>query len=78
MRGGGGGGKRHRRIRNLAYATAMCRVYCRRAPAPLPDATDIQGMAAYWKQHCNTPQGKGTVEEFAEKFEKAIVRTGDV
>lgn len=63
---------------NLAYATALCRVHYRRVPEPLPDATDIGGMAAYWKQHYNTPLGKGTVEEFAEKYEKAIVKSGGV
>jgi hypothetical protein len=63
---------------NLAYATAMCRVHYMRVPAPLPAATDIAGMAAYWKQHYNTPQGKGTPEEFAGKFEKAVVNTGSV
>ena len=65
-------------IWNLAYATAMCRVHYRRVPEPLPDATDIQGLAAYWKQHYNTSQGKGTVQEFAEKFENAIVKSGSV
>ena len=65
-------------IWNLAYATAMCRVHYMRVPAPLPEATDIQDMAAYWKQHYNTPLGRGTPQEFAEKYEKAIVNSGDV
>lgn len=63
---------------NLAYATAMCRIHYMRVPHPLPAATDIPGLAAYWKQHYNTPQGKGTVAEFAEKFDKAVVNTGSV
>ena len=65
-------------IWNLAYATAMCRVHYMRVPAPLPEASDIQGMAAYWKQHYNTPLGRGTPQEFAEKYENAIVNSGSV
>ena len=63
---------------NLGYACAMCRVHYQRVPEPLPDATDIQGLAAYWKRHYNTAQGKGTIQEFAEKFEQAIVKSGSV
>lgn len=65
-------------IWNLAYATAMCRIHYWRVPAPLPKATDVPGLAAYWKQYYNTPQGKGTEAEFTEKFETAIVQSGSV
>ncbi|MCG8507660.1 MAG: hypothetical protein MI741_00385, partial [Rhodospirillales bacterium] len=34
--------------------------------------------AAYWKQHHNTPLGKGTAEEFTEKFENAVIRSGSI
>ena len=63
---------------NLGYACAMCRVHYQRVPEPLPDATDIQGLAAYWKRHYNTAQGKGTIQEFVEKFEQAIVKSSGV
>lgn len=63
---------------NLAYATVMCRVHYLRVPAPLPDAADIRGLAVYWKQHYNTPLGRGTPEEFVEKFEKAGLDAGGV
>jgi hypothetical protein len=63
---------------NLAYATAMCRIHYLRAPAPLPNATDIAGLAQYWKQYYNTSQGKGTVAEFADKFERFVVLSGDI
>lgn len=58
---------------NLAYATAMCRVHYRRVPEPLPGADDIPGLAGYWKQHYNTPLGRGTVDEFVEKFERYVI-----
>lgn len=63
---------------NLAYATAMCRLHYMRVPVALPGATNVAGLAAYWKQHYNTPQGRGTVAEFADKFEKFVVLSGDM
>ena len=59
---------------NLGYATAMCRVHYRRVLEPLPGADDIPGLAEYWKQHYNTPLGRGTVGEFADKFERYVIR----
>ncbi len=62
---------------NLAYATAMCRIHYLRVRYPLPAPDDIRGLAEYWKQHYNTPQGRGTPDEFIQKFEDHIVRTGN-
>ena len=55
---------------NLYYAAAMCRVYYLRKPEPLPDADDVDGMAAYWKKYYNTHLGKGTEEEFVRNYKK--------
>ncbi len=55
-------------IGNLWYAAAMCRVHYRRVPEPLPDAGDVPGMAAYWKEHYNTFEGAGTEEEYEENW----------
>ena len=49
---------------NVFYATAMCRVFYRRIPAPLPKVGDVWAMAQYWKKYYNTRLGAGTVEEF--------------
>lgn len=62
---------------NLAYATAMCRVHYLRVRYPLPGPDDVHGLAEYWKQHYNTPLGRGTPEEFVRKFEDHVIRTGD-
>ncbi len=62
---------------NLAYATAMCRVHYLRVPHPLPDPGDIRAMGEYWKRHYNTPQGRGTADEFVHNFEEHVIRTGD-
>jgi hypothetical protein len=53
---------------NDRYAAAMCRIRYLRAPAPMPGANDIEAMAAYWKQHYNTPLGAGSPEEFLTKW----------
>ena len=39
---------------------------------PLPEAGDIEGQAAFWKQHYNTPFGVGTVSKYAYKVPKAL------
>jgi len=44
---------------NDFYACAMARVLYYRRPEPLPLPSDIDGLAAYWKQWYNTPLGKG-------------------
>lgn len=55
-------------IGNLWYAAAMCRVHYRRVPEPLPQAGDVPGMAAYWKEYYNTIEGAGTEEEYEEHW----------
>lgn len=58
---------------NLAYQIAMARVHYLRQPGTLPADNDIAGLAAYWKQHYNTPLGKGTVEEFAANYRRYVL-----
>ena len=58
-------------IGNLYYGAAMCRIHYRRIPAAMPYAGSIDGMAHYWKQHYNTPAGKGTVEKALPSFQLA-------
>jgi len=38
----------------------------------LPPYNDIPALARYWKQHYNTPEGKGTEEEFVKNYQKYI------
>ena len=63
-------------ITNALLAAVMCRIHYRRVKAPLPDATDIPGLAAYWKQHYNTPRGAGTVQEFITNWNSLVARKG--
>ena len=53
---------------NLSVATAFARIKFAMVEAPLPDASDIFGLANYWKKHYNTFDGKGNPDEFVAKF----------
>ena len=59
-------------IYNLCYSTIMARLVYLRAPGKLPDAKDIEGLAAYWKKHYNTPLGKGTEQEFVHNYKELV------
>lgn len=59
-------------ICNMAYATAVCRMIYYRRPEPLPDSKDLPGLAAYWKTHYNTEQGRGTVEQFELDYKRLV------
>jgi hypothetical protein len=51
-------------IANLRYAAMCARLHYRRAPEPLPETGDVEGLARYWKAHWNTKQGRGTPANF--------------
>jgi len=55
-------------VYNLAYAILMARIHYLRVAEPLPPATDIDGLAYYWKKYYNTYLGKGTVRGAKEKY----------
>lgn len=55
-------------LMNPFYGAAICRIIYYRRPEPLPDAGDIDGYAAYWKAHYNTPRGKGTPAQWAMSY----------
>ena len=55
-------------IGNMWYAAAMCRIHYLRVSDPLPEAGDVPGQAAYWKEHYNTYLGAGTEEEYEENW----------
>lgn len=57
-----------RMIYDLNYATVLARLHYLRVNEPLPDATDIDGIAAYWKKYYNTNLGKGTEREFIDSW----------
>jgi hypothetical protein len=58
---------------DLRYAILMTRVHYLRAPKPLPEADDVEGLANYWKRYYNTRLGKGTPEKAIKKYEEYCV-----
>ena len=60
---------------NLNYATAICRVHYMRVSEPLPDANDVQGMAAYWKRYYNTALGAGSIDQFIDNYTNVVMKT---
>jgi len=48
---------------DMRFATALCRLRYWPIREPLPQATDLQGLARYWLKHYNAG-GKGTVNKF--------------
>ena len=64
-----GAGQAGKMAWNLRYACAMCRIHYLRQPGAVPKTLDEQ--AAYWKQHYNTPLGKGTVAHYLKAWRAA-------
>lgn len=58
---------------NLDYATAITRIIYLRAPEPLPDADDLNGLAHYYKEHYNTPLGAATVDQFIANYKRYVI-----
>ena len=42
-------------------------------PEALPEAGDLEGQAAFWKQHYNTPLGAGTVGKYMSALSLELV-----
>ena len=57
---------------NLMYGAAVCRLCYYRKPDALPEAGDIEGQAAFWKEHYNTIFGAGTVSKYVYKVQQVL------
>lgn len=53
-----------------SLALMFCRLHYLRVPSPVP--RDLAGQAAYWKQHYNTPLGKGTAEKYLADWDRFV------
>ena len=54
------------------YGAAVCRLCYYRKSEALPEAGDIEGQGAFWKQHYNTLLGAGTVSKYVYKVSKVL------
>jgi hypothetical protein len=55
---------------NLHYSTAIARSLYYRRPQALPGERDIEGLAAYWKLHFNTPLGAGDPADWVRTYKE--------
>jgi hypothetical protein len=51
----------------------MARIHYYRVAEALPHKDDLEGMAHYWKNYYNTPQGAGTTGEFMNKYQTMVL-----
>lgn len=59
-------------IWDLRYATAMARLHYLRVSSPLPPAADRAAQAGYWKEHYNTPLGRGTTQHYLQAWAELV------
>ena len=59
-------------IYDLQYATIFSRLHYRRVRESLPVATNLPGLARYWKKYYNTHLGAGTEEEFIRNYNRFL------
>ena len=55
---------------NLVHQTVMARLYYWSVSAPLPDHSDVEVLAEYYKKYWNTHMGKATVEQAMSKYKR--------
>jgi len=58
---------------NDKYNCAIARCLYLSISVPLPDENNIDGMARYWKQYYNSPQGAGTVAEWVHNYNSLVL-----
>lgn len=61
-------------LSNIALQVAFCRLQYLRDPEQIPDWTDINKQAQYWKRIYNTELGRGTVKHFIQEAGSLDVR----
>jgi hypothetical protein len=57
-------------VGNLVYQIIMARIKYWIVPKRLPNSSDLNGLAKYWKDYYNTYLGKGKSEEFIRNYKK--------
>ena len=59
---------------DLKLSCLVCRLKYLDTPKPLPNSPDdVEALARYWKQFYNTRLGKGSIEDFIEKYNRYIL-----
>ena len=61
-------------LRKPAYSAMAARLLLSNIPEAIP--TSLEGQAKYWKKYYNTGSGKGSAEEFMERWNDYIRNKG--
>jgi hypothetical protein len=56
---------------NLSYNTAIAWMIYRRKGQPLPDSTDLKGIAKYWRRHFHS-RPQGSIEDFVRCYQTLV------
>jgi len=59
-------------IYNLLYATIMARVFYLRVKEPIPEATNIPALIAFYKKFYNTEKGAANVSDALSNYNRFI------
>lgn len=65
----------NRLISDLTFSTLIARLIYLRAPQPLPDYQDLEGIWEYYKRYWNTEKGKATKDEFMKNYREYVNAT---
>lgn len=57
---------------DLSLASIMARLNYANVLERLPEATDVNALARYWKVYWNTMQGKGTQDQFVQNYKEYV------
>ncbi len=57
---------------SIFYQSVIARLIYYRVAEKLPNASDVKGLANYWKKYYNTPKGHGTPEQFVHNYYKYV------
>lgn len=60
-------------VTNLSLQVVLARLVYYPKTQPLPDATDLHGLGAYWKAHYNSLLGKGTAQKFVDDYARYVL-----
>ena len=53
-------------LRKPLYSGLAARLLLSNKPGEIPPANDVEGQAAYWKNHYNSAAGKGSEQKFID------------
>ncbi|XP_072039322.1 uncharacterized protein, partial [Amphiura filiformis] len=56
-------------LRKPLYSALAASLFLSTIAVPIPHISDINGQAAYWKEHYDTDDGSGTIEDFVAAVE---------